>query len=178
MYRNCNGEKDTDSNVQENQSEGQMDDVDYPYLASNPFPPIPETQVIDFKDPVKKSFDFNDPVKDPLKKALEEADIRLKNDSLSADRPGALTPPWTSPMVPSYVYCLTNRFENAATALSSLLFHLDLSLEDYPNRHPSNKKHLDLYRQFGQQALKLRQLDKQFLKTKREIFRILDLDYF
>ena len=175
MYRNCNGEKeDTDfkSSTQENQSEETMDDVDYPYLASNPFPPIPETQVMDFKDPVKKASE------DPLKKALEEADIRLKNDSFSADRPGALTPPWTSPMVPSYVYCLTNRFENAATALSSLLFHLDLSLEDYPNRHPSNKKHLDLYRQFGQQVLKLRQLDKQFLKTKREIFRILDLDYF
>ena len=168
MYRNCKGEKNTlvsdlKPSVQENQSEVQMDDVDYPYLASNPFPPFPESQVINFEDPAKKNFE------DPLKKALEESDIQLGNKSL---------PSWTPPMVPSYVYCLNNRFENATTALSSLLFHLDLNLDEYPNRHPSNKKHRDLYHKFEQQVSKLRQLDKHFLKIKKEIKRILDLDYF
>ena len=177
MYRNCNGKKDTlvsdlNPSAQGNQSEEQTDDVDYPYLASNPFPPIPESQVIEFEDPVKKVLE------DPLKKALKESDIQLGNGSFAASGIRKSSPPWTSPMVPSYVYCLNNRFENATTALSSLLFHVDLALEDYPNRHPSNKKHLDLYRQFDQQVLKLRQLDKQFLKTKKEIKRILDLDYF
>ena len=177
MFRNCNGEKDTlvsdlKPSAQQNQSEGRMDDVDYPYLASNPFPPIPESQVIEFEDPVKKALE------DPLKKALEASDIQLGGETFTASGIRNSPAPWTSPMVPSYVYCLNNRFENATTALSSLLFHLDLTLEEYPNRHPSTKKHLDLYRQFDQQVLKLRQLDKQFLKTKKEIKRILDLDYF
>ena len=62
MYRNCNGKKNTlvsdlKPSVQENQSEGQMDDVDYPYLASNPFLPFPESQVIEFNDPAKKNFE-------------------------------------------------------------------------------------------------------------------------
>ena len=186
MYRNCNGEEVTlvstsaqenqneaEMDVQsENQNESEMDDVDYPYLASNPFPPIPESQVMDFVDPV------NSALKDPFKKALEEADIQLGKESSTANWIRNQAPRWTSPLVPSHVYCLDNRFDNATTALTSLLFHVDLALEDYPNRHPSTEKHKDLYRQLNQQVLKLRQLDKQFLKTKKEIRRILDLDYY
>ena len=175
MYRN--GEKatlvsDSEPSVQESQSEEQMDDVDYPYLASNPFPPIPESQVLEFEDPV------NSALKEPFKKALEEADIKLGKESSAAKWIRNQAPRWTSPLVPSHVYCLDNRFDNATTALTSLLFHVDLALEDYPNRHPTTEKHKDLYRQFNQQVLKLRQLDKQYLKIKKEIRRILDLDYF
>ena len=170
MYRN--GEKvtlvsDLKPSAQENQSE--VDDVDYPFLASNPFPPLPESQVLEFEDSA------NSALKDPFKKASVEADIQLGKESSFAKRS---TPAWTSPLVPADVYCLNNRFDNATTALTSLLFHVDLALDDYPNRHASTEKHKDLYRQLNQQVLKLRQLDKQFLKTKKEIRRILDLDYF
>ena len=81
-------------------------------------------------------------------------------------------------MIPSKVYCLNNRLENASTAWSSLIFHLDMALEEYPNCHPSTKKHEDLYHELDQQVAKMRQLSKQYLKTKKEISRILDLDYY
>ena len=80
--------------------------------------------------------------------------------------------------ISSSVYCLKNRLENATQAISSLIFHLDMALEDYPNGHPTNKKHLDLFHQLEQQVLKIRQLQKQFVKTKKEISKILDLDYY
>ena len=169
MYRN--GEKPSEAQM----DDVEMDDVDYPYLASNPFPPLPESQVLEFEDPV------NSALKDSFKKALAEADIQLGKESSPTKRIKKLkdlTPAWSSPLASSLVPCLDNRFDNATTALTTLLFRVDLALDDYPNCHPSDEKHKDLYRQLNQQVLKLRQLHKQFLKTKKEIRRILDLGYF
>ena len=174
-----------------------VDDVDFPYLANNPFPTFEEThQMFNFDESLAYSetqpMNFAGPVRQALQEAKElEEDKGISEDSGQSQpqfqsRPLANKKPmtplvapsgWIPPMVPASAYCLNNRLDNAATALSSLLFHLDLALEEYPNSHPSDQKHFELCRELQRNVLKVRQMDRQFLKCKKEIKRILDLDY-
>ena len=163
-----------------NDSSKGADDVDYPYPASISFP---ETQELNFVDPdlfpQAQTFDFDESEKS---QATANTDVNWKEDSDGSHpddvkkRRQAEPTGWPVPMVPSWVYCLNNRFENGSTAFSSLLFHLDMTLEDYPHSHPINKKHQDLHIELQHQILKMRQLNKQFLRNVKEIKKILDLD--
>ena len=158
-----------------------VDDVDYPYLASNPFPPLPQSQLLDFEpvaafDSVKSD---SLPSFDPVEQAIHEARLNVESSQPAVSQNKKFEPPaWTPPLIPAAVYCLNNRLDNGTTAFSSLLFHLDLALEDYPNRHPHTQKHHDLRNALDQQVQKMRQMNKQFTKSKKEIRRILDLDYY
>ena len=147
------------------------------YSSFDPFPPFPETQPFDFGGPFLSAHtqpsNFDDSVKQ------EETDIGALldfNNTQQVSNAGKFEPNiWSPPIIPSTVYCLNNRIDNGSTALSSLLFHLDLALEEYPHNHPSDKKHYELRSQLEQNVLKMRHLHKQFLKCKKEIKRIYGL---
>lgn len=126
----------------------EVSEVDFPYPAQNPFP---QTQEL----------------------TSSEWD---KFYSSGVDQRNQQSTNWTAPLIPSTIYCLNNRLENLSSAITSCLFYLDLTLEEYPNRNPSNLIHQGLKTDLEHNVNKIRNIHKQVMRSDREIRKILNIN--
>ena len=176
MYRDKSKRSNNSEAVEDSSDPGAGASKCDDYSSFLSFPPFPETQPFDFGGPFLSAHTQPSNFDDSVKQEETVTGLQEFNNTQQVPNTGKFEPhTWSPPIIPSTVYCLNNRIENGSTALSSLLFHLDLALEEYPHSQPSDKKHYELRSQLEQNVLKIRHLHKQYLKCKKEIKRIYGL---
>ncbi len=165
----CN-RKSSENTVQE-KSTIDASDANSPFPASQSFHPLPDYF------PPSQALDFND----PLKQAIDECGIYPMEQYKHVHSPVRKTnenrislPVQLPPIIPSPLSCLKDRIDNAAHAISTLVWHLDVAYEESVQSGGKSLNSAEL----KNSVIKIRQMHKQYVKTGKELKNLLNLEIF